>query len=360
MAATSRGHISVPDFAQMIEAIRDWFRWAWGEWDRFWFTPVNPSSLGIIRILAGGMIFYTHLVWTKGLEDFYGSNGWQPAELMKAVQNELICPSFWWQVPDAWLYPVHYVCLAILAAFTLGLATRVTSVLTFVIVVSYAYRTMSANFGLDQVNALAALYLCIGPCGRCWSLDSLIRKWRGVQSSPPSVTANISLRLMQLHLCIIYAFAGMAKLGGPAWWDGYAIWMAAANYEYQSWSLLWLAEHPYLYNLISHISIAWELSFWSLVWHPRLRPIVLAIGVAMHLGIGAFLGMWTFGLAMIFVYISFVPPNWFDRGKEIEGTRRAAIETPRDDQQTRAPQYIEAKAQPASTTDHTTSARIGR
>jgi hypothetical protein len=321
----------------MLSAIRDWFRWAWGEWDRFWFTPVNPAPLGIIRILSGGMIFYTHLVWTKGLEDFFGPMGWQPESLMAQVQKDMICPSFWWLVPDAWLYPVHYLCLAILAAFMLGLATRVTSVLSFVIVVSYAFRTMSANFGLDQVNALAALYLCIGPSGRCWSLDALIRKWRGKNHDlTPSVTANISLRLMQIHLCIIYAFAGMAKLGGEAWWGGYAIWMAAANYEYQSWSLLWLADHPDLFNLITHVTIAWELTFWSLVWHPRLRPIMLAIGVGMHLGIGAFLGMWTFGLAMIFVYLSFIPPAWFDRRARSQYPPIQTTAVPSDDWEARS------------------------
>lgn len=341
----------------MLEAIRDWFRWAWGEWDRFWFTPANPSLLGIIRILSGGMIFYTHLVWTRGLEDFYGPHGWQPESLMIAVQKDMICPSFWWAVPDAWLFPVHYLCLAILAAFMLGLATRVTSVLTFAIVVSYAYRTMSANFGLDQVNALTALYLAVGSSGRCWSLDALIRKWKGGQEATPSVTANISLRLMQLHLCIIYAFAGMAKLGGPTWWSGYAIWMAAANHEYQSWSLLWLADHPYLYNAITHITIAWELSFWSLVWHPRLRPIMLAVGVAMHLGIGAFLGMWTFGLAMIFVYLSFIPPEWFGRFGNSTPGRRTMVATQQDEGPTRSPQqFIEAKAPK----DQSVSSRIHR
>ncbi|MGD9714662.1 MAG: HTTM domain-containing protein, partial [Thermomicrobiales bacterium] len=326
----------------MLRAIQDWFQWAWSEWDRFWFTPVNPSLLGIIRILAGGMIFYTHLVWTKGLEDFFGSQGWQSEALLSKVQERMLCPSFWWYVPDAWLYPVHCVCLAILAAFMLGLASRVTSVLSFAIVVSYAYRAMSANFGLDQVNALLVMYLAIGPCGRCWSLDALIRKWRGGRELPKSVTANISLRLIQLHLCIIYSYAGIAKLGGTFWWNGYAGWLAAANYEYQSGSMLWMANYPYLYNFVTHATIVWELSFWALVWHPRLRPIVLAAGIGMHLGIGAFLGMWTFGLAMIFAYASFIPPEWFDRRITVEPPDSAPpADSTTDVWQSRLQSYIE-------------------
>jgi hypothetical protein len=34
---------------------------------------------------------------------------------------------------------------------------------------------------------------------------------------------------------------------------------------------------------------------------------VLAIGTAIHIGIGAFMGMWTFGLSMIFAYVAFLP-----------------------------------------------------
>ena len=49
------------------------------------------------------------------------------------------------------------------------------------------------------------------------------------------------------------------------------------------------------------------MTFWALVWRPLCRPIVLLIGVAIHLGIGAFMGMWTFGLAVIFMYVCFVP-----------------------------------------------------
>ncbi len=49
-----------------------------------------------------------------------------------------------------------------------------------------------------------------------------------------------------------------------------------------------------------------------LVWPRLTRPIVIALGIGMHLGIGMFLGMWTFGLAMIIANLSFVSP-WIVR-----------------------------------------------
>ena len=49
----------------------------------------------------------------------------------------------------------------------------------------------------------------------------------------------------------------------------------------------------------------------SLIWHKRLRPLVLAMAVVLHVGIGACLGMWTFGLIMLVGCASFLPNDLF-------------------------------------------------
>ena len=41
-------------------------------WNRFWFQPTDPATLGLIRICAGAMLFYTHLVWSLDLTAFFG------------------------------------------------------------------------------------------------------------------------------------------------------------------------------------------------------------------------------------------------------------------------------------------------
>jgi membrane protein implicated in regulation of membrane protease activity len=62
------------------------------------------------------------------------------------------------------------------------------------------------------------------------------------------------------------------------------------------------------------------------VWPRLIRPIVIAIGIGMHLGIGIFLGMWTFGLSMIIANIAFVSPwvvrRLFDRRSLKENTEQ--------------------------------------
>jgi hypothetical protein len=85
------------------------------------------------------------------------------------------------------------------------------------------------------------------------------------------------------------------------------MWRAFANLEYQSLEMTWLAWHPWLVNLMSHVSVAWEIAFCVLIWKPLWRPLMLAVAVLLHIGIGACLGMWTFGLIMLVGCASFLP-----------------------------------------------------
>jgi len=281
-------------------------------WDRFWFTPADPATFCLIRLLAGLMLLYTHLVWTLDLEAFFGPAAWVSREAWPSSGHGPFAWSYLLLVESpALLWTLHIAALVVLAMFALGLASRVTSVLAFVITVSYANRVPAALFGLDVINAMLALYLMIGPSGACYSLDRLIARWRAGGRLPPpepSISANVAIRLMQLHMCIIYLFAGLGKLQGISWWDGSAMWLTIANLEYQSIDMTWLAGWPLLLNFLTHVTVAWEVSYAALIWPRLTRPIMLALAIPLHLGIACFLGMITFGLVMLIANLAFVPP----------------------------------------------------
>lgn len=288
-------------------------------WHRFWFEPADALMLGVIRLLCGWMLFYNLLIWTLDLEAFFGDHGLQPLEAVRAIHQSRLVFSFWLWIGDAWLWPIHCLCLLIAAMFCAGFATRITSVLSFLITISYSQRVPVANFGFDQILGMLCLYLSLGPSGAALSADNLIRRWRfgTAHGSPVDIpkfaSARMAMRLIQLHLCAIYFWAGFSKLKGPTWWTGQAMWNVIANQEYQTIDLTWMAWVPWLPFLLAHITIAWEVFFIVLVWNRRLRPLMLAMGVLMHVGIGAFLGMWTFGLIMAFAYLSFSNPDVWRR-----------------------------------------------
>lgn len=299
---------------RVVDAIRDYVvdsaRAVSESWDAFWFTPADPTLLGVIRILTGLMLLYTHAVWGLVLPEFFGQTSWLSPELVRTLQEGSYAYSFWWLVPENAMWPAYAASMVVLALFTVGLWSRITSILAFLVTVSYAYRTPAATFGLDQINAMLALYCAVGPCGASLSLDRWlsIRRGRALPGRPaPSAGANLALRLINVHMCVIYFFAGISKLQGTAWWNGEAMWLAFGNYEYQSMNMTWLAWHPRLIDLATHVTVIWEITFAALIWKPRIRPLVLFGAVVLHVGIGACLGMWTFGLIMLVGCASFLP-----------------------------------------------------
>ena len=303
-------------------------------WNRFWFTPADAATLSLIRILAGAMLLYTHLVWTIGLDSFFGPHAWispdaaaQSARFSLGPELEQVSQAdgrqpasyvwsyFWLIESPAALWTVHIAALVVFAMLMLGLASRVVAVLAYLAAVSYVNRLPGALFGLDQTNCMLAMYLMIGPSGAAYSLDRWIAARRAGQklaAAAPTVSGNIALRLIQLHMCVIYFFAGLGKLHGETWWRGDALWGAVANLEYQSLDMTWLAGWPLTIAVLTQVTVYWELFFCALVWPRILRPIVLAFAVPLHLGIAFGMGMITFGLAMLIGCLSFVPP-WLVR-----------------------------------------------
>jgi hypothetical protein len=294
-------------------------------WNRFWFTPADAATLGLIRLLAGAMLLYTHLVWTVDLEGFFGTYARLPADFAHQAHESAFAWSYlYWISSPASLWSVHVAALVVLAMLMAGLFTRVTSILAFLITISYIHRAPFALFGLDNINAMLAMYLMIGPSGAAYSLDRLLGIGTGSgdrgtrskdaplpasRSSIPTYTsANLAIRLIQVHMCIIYLFAGFGKLQGETWWNGMAMWGAFANYEYQTLDMTWLAAHPLVINFLTHLTIAWECSYIVLIWPRLTRPLMLALAVPLHLGIAVCMGMITFGLVMLIANLAFVSP----------------------------------------------------
>ena len=298
----------------MAHFLKAWLADVVDGWNRFWFEPSDPATLGLIRICAGATMFYTHLVWSLDLEAFFGNQSWLPRETVELLQRNTYAWSYLWWFQDSpvLLWCVHLAALVVFAMLTVGLFTRVAAVLALVATLSYIERVPGALFGLDQINSMLALYLAIGPSGDAFSLDRWIRK-RRTGLSPPvraSWTANLAIRLIQIHMCIIYLFAGTAKLTGAAWWDGTALWMALGNMEYQSLDMTWLVDWPWLINLMTHVTVYWEIFYCALIWPRLTRPVMLMLAVPLHLGIAVCLGMVTFGLIMLVANMAFIPPEF--------------------------------------------------
>lgn len=300
-------------------------------WNRFWFTPADPTTLAVIRIGTGLVLLYVHLTGIAQLSDFLGPNGWVDAPAIDQMSGlGQGSPDLWEWIGHGWwgwslwshvqqpalLWTLYAGFLLALLCLTLGLFSRVASLVVWIGHLSYIHRSVFIWFGMDTILAMLTFYLLFGPTGAALSLDRLRARGRQrLSATPPPVwSANLVIRLIQVHMCIIYLCAGLAKLQGPHWWDGTAVWLIMLQPESAPFDLAWLAQLGdmnclLISNLGVLLTLSLEIGFAFLIWNRTLRPLILTLALLLHAGIGLCMGLDAFGAAMLTGCLSFVSPT---------------------------------------------------
>jgi hypothetical protein len=300
--------------------------WA-AAWNAFWFTPSDPLPLAVIRIVTGLILTWASLVWLLDADAFFGPQGWLvPHEVWRMNDQPWQWSWFFAFSSPTAVRVLGGVMLSAALLLTVGLATPAAATISLLGLVSAANRAPLNTFGLDDTLGMLLVSLVVGPAGSRLSLDA--RLFGAGEGS--SARATVALRLLQVHLCVVYFFSGSGKLLGASWWEGVALWGAAANVQYRTLDLTWLARHPLLLNAITLATLFWEVAYAALVWPRLTRRLFLAMAVAVHLGIGLTMGMMEFGLAMITANLAFVPAETWRRLLPIDRSSHL-VSSPRTD-----------------------------
>jgi len=77
-------------------------------WGAFFFTPADPTALGVIRVIVGLLILWNLAVYGLALRAYFGSDGWDDLAIVRIVHAEQApgAWSFWSLVPDGLLWAV--------------------------------------------------------------------------------------------------------------------------------------------------------------------------------------------------------------------------------------------------------------
>jgi hypothetical protein len=275
-------------------------------WDDFWFTPADPLPLAMVRICTGAILCWASFVWLLEADAFFGGDAWQRAENVWRMNDQPWQWSWYFAAGGAGTTRLLAgVALVAAVMLTLGIATPLAAAVSLAGCISAANRAPLNVFGLDDTLGMLLIAVAVGPSGAALSVDRLLAP--DASASRATVRANLAIRLLQVHLCVVYLFSGCGKLLGASWWEGTALWGAAANVQYRTLDLTGLARHPWLTNAVTLGTLWWEVSYAALVWPRLTRRLVLAMAVAVHLGIGLAMGMMEFGLAMLTANLAFVP-----------------------------------------------------
>ncbi len=309
-----------------------------GGWRRFWFTPSDPLPLCVLRIAVGLVALYYVASFTSDLATWFSADGLLPPNVVRTLTGadnpNLTGPAeyrfsylYYLDSPGE-LWAVHVAGLIVLGAFIVGLASRVTSVLSLAVVLSYVNRAPMLTGPLEPVLTMALLYLCLAPSGAYLSLDRLLLRTRKGAKKPTaqvpqpqsrlSTAATVSLRLMQVHLAGFYAMMVLNQLGGlvdfpyaGTWWRGEAVWWLIARPESRLVDLTFLHSAPYLINAWTHAIVLFELAFPLLVWNRLARPLLLALAVPIWTSLALVTGEVSFCAMMLVANLAFVSPEAF-------------------------------------------------
>jgi hypothetical protein len=167
-------------------------------------------------------------------------------------------------------------------------------------------RAWTTTDGGTNINELFLIYLALmNTTGRPVSRAlGAVRPWVVGAS-------NCALAMARIQLSLVYLTAGLAKLDGPLWQNGTALFYILQE-RYYTDPLVGplLLRHPVLLALGTYSTLAFQFAFPLLIWSRRARPWLLLVGVGLHLGIAFAMGLFFFGWMMILSYACFVAEPW--------------------------------------------------
>ncbi len=299
-------------------------------WTSFWFSAIDPTGLHRLRFLAGLLFLAWLLPLTGHQVELFGLNGWfdraayveaaDPAQFPGGAPapigwslmylfgtNTVLLNVFWW------------VSIGVLMLFTLGVATRITAVLTWLIVVSFL-ATPAASFDADFLLAMLAFYLMIGYVllGAWSALSGDFEPFKTgffwSRSRQPSYAANLAVRLIQVHFAIVVVVSGLHKLQFGDWWAGVGLWYPLyPPFGMNADRMREIATHAertlIVLSIAQYAMLAWQLSFPAFAWRRRWRVLLLGGGIVGWLGCIFVYGVPLFGPVYMIGCLSYLTPE---------------------------------------------------
>jgi hypothetical protein len=311
-------------------------------WADFWFSATDPLSLHLVRFFSG-LLF---LFWLSSLAgsqtEFFSLNGWFDRQALREAKKQQDQP-----LPEGtdWTLFVmlgnnrtlinafYYSSLGVLALFTLGVATRLTAPLTWVVVCSFLANPATLYEG-DFLLVILAFYLMVGYAllgfwngRRTWagllfgSCDALL--WKTGRATAPSYSANLALRLLQVHFALAVVVSGLHKFQFGDWWGGAAFFYPLhppleITQEQLRTEAASASSWFFFLSLGQYLLLAWQLGFPLFAWSRTWRPLLVGGAIIGWVGSLYLYKLPLFGPVYLIASLSFVTADeWRGLGRAL-------------------------------------------
>ncbi len=267
-----------------------------------WFRPVSARPLAGLRV-GLPLLLLLHLVWlSDDVLSLHGSRGIIPWELTDLLRDPWVpgLPTLAKGLLPLGLGEHAAITLLLsvyagsLLSLVLGFHSRPSALLAWGLHLSLVTSGFASFYGVDQIANTFLFYLFLFPSGRAWTFASRPASSRREETIPVGC-----LRVMQIHLCVIYLAAGVDKARGIQWWNGEAIWQAVSQPAFGTFDLSGLARHSWIPMLAGWVTLVVEIGYAFFIWPRRTRKVWFIATLGLHLGIGLFMGLVFFSSLMI-------------------------------------------------------------
>jgi hypothetical protein len=282
------------------------------------FTERRPAwPLAIARILIGLTIFVWSVTMLLDVSALLGEHALFPPELAS--------DRFRWITLDTSTEIRLALAALIVASLAIvaGWKPTIWLLLAFVLLVAVQRRNhLILNSG-DIILRDLTLLLALTPTGAALSLDRYRRLGRdGMYSA--GMVAPWGMRLVQLQVMVVYLFAFWSK-GGDEWREGIAVSTALRLQDLQRFGQLdVLVENIWIVAALTWGTLLVELMLGTLLWYKPLRPLLIGIGVLLHLSIDGLVLVGFFGLAMIAGLMTFLDADEIEQSMRTRRRRQLA------------------------------------
>ncbi|WP_437280117.1 HTTM domain-containing protein [Sorangium sp. So ce375] len=276
--------------------------------ERFALAPASAAPLAVLRIGLAAVLLLQAALVAPALFELYGRSGILQGPLRDVfARTEL--PRIGWAVEllaplgvgeDSVILGTGVIYVLALAALLVGWWTRAAAVLAWLTHLMLMTTANSTVYGVDSFANIFLFYLVWMPSAAAFSLDLQLGRVRG----GPTPAARLGLRVVQLHLSVVYLASGLGKAAGEPWWNGEAIWRSVMLPEYRQFDLAWLADAPWLAVVAGWTVLLVEIGYAFLIWPRRTRLPWVVATVALHAGIALFMGLLVFGAIMAVLTIA--------------------------------------------------------
>ncbi len=183
---------------------------------------------------------------------------------------------------------VLWVYIGSLTFLIIGLFSRFAAVIALILQLLIFKSFPELNFGYDNFITMSLFYCLIFPVGKYYSIDAKYL-WKKQQA-----TLFNYQRVLQIHLCMVYFFSGIAKALDPNWWNGNAIWRALTSIHNNYYSI-----KPIILCITGIGTVLLEILYSFLIQRKQTRIIAISLCILMHISIAVMLDLYSFAAIMI-------------------------------------------------------------